>query len=163
ILRTGKTNGFAVAADFLYGAPASGLAVEGDLHVTVDDQPFPAFAKYVFGLENAKKKFEPPLITLDAPNTDDHGKSQFEGSGETVPDTALPLKAQMEVRVFEPGNGRATKTDKTLPLRTRDEYIGIHPAFDGRYAAEGSDTAFDLVAVDAEGKQIARPSIDYKI
>jgi uncharacterized protein YfaS (alpha-2-macroglobulin family) len=163
VLRTGKANSFGVAADFLYGAPASGLTVESDLRVTVDDQPFPAFGKYVFGLEAEKKKFEPPLITLTAPETDARGKSRFGWSGEKVPDTALPLRAQMEVRVFEPGNGRATKTDKTLPVRTRDEYIGIRPAFDGRYAAEGADTAFDLVAVDAEGKQIARPSIDYKI
>lgn len=163
ILRTGKTNGFAVAADFLYGAPAADLAVESDLRVSVDDQPFPAFASYTFGLENARRKFEPPLITLTAPDTDDKGQSRLEWAGDKVPDTALPLKGQMEVRVFEPGNGRATKTDIALPVRTRDEYIGIRPAFDGRYAAEGADTAFDLVAVDAEGKQIARPSIDYKI
>jgi len=163
MLRTDKTNGFAVSADFLYGAPASALAVEADLRVTVDERPFPAFAKYTFGLENAKSRFEPPLITLTAPNTDEHGKSRLEWAGEKVPDTALPLKAQIEVRVFEPGNGRATKTDKVMPLRTRDAYLGIRPAFDGRYAAEGADTAFDLVAVDAEGKQVARPSLDYKI
>jgi len=163
LLRTGKTNTFSIAADFLYGAPAAGLTVESDLRVSVDDQPFPAFADYTFGLENAKRKFEPPLITLTAPDTDEAGKSKLEWSGEKVPDTALPLKAQMEVRVFEPGNGRATKTDKTLPLRTRDAYIGIRPTFEGRYATEGADTEFDLVAVDVEGKQIARPSVDYKI
>ncbi|MBS0224290.1 MAG: alpha-2-macroglobulin family protein [Proteobacteria bacterium] len=163
ILRPDKTNSFKVAADFLYGAPAAGLTVEGDLRVSIDDQPFPDFAKYTFGLENAKRKFEPPFITLAAPETDDAGKSTLEWSGEKAPDTALPLKAQIEVRVFEPGNGRATKTDKALPLRTRDAYIGIRPTFDGRYADEGADTEFDLVAVNAEGKQIARPSIDYKI
>ncbi|MBS0520681.1 MAG: alpha-2-macroglobulin family protein [Proteobacteria bacterium] len=163
MLRTNRTNTLNIAADFLYGAPAAGLTVEGDLRVTVDEQPFPAFAKYTFGLENAKDKFDAPLITVNPPNTDDAGKSKLEWSGEKVPDTALPLKAQIEVRVFEPGNGRATKTDKTLPLRTRDAYLGIRPTFDGRYAAEGADTDFDLIAVDADGKQIARPSVDYKI
>jgi uncharacterized protein YfaS (alpha-2-macroglobulin family) len=163
LLRTGRTNSFRIAADFLYGAPAAGLTVESDLRVSIDDQPFPAFAAYTFGLENAKRKFEPPFITLTAPDTDDKGKSTLEWSGEKVPDTALPLKAQLEVRVFEPGNGRATKTDKTLPLRTRDVYIGIRPTFDGRYATEGADTEFDLVAVDAEGKQIPRTAVDYKI
>ena len=163
LLRTDTTNSFNVAADFLYGAPAAGLTVESDLRVTVDDQPFPAFANYTFGLENAKRKFEPPLITFTAPDTDEAGKSKLDWSGEKVPDTALPLRAQIEVRVFEPGNGRATKTDKTLPLRTRDAYVGIRPTFDGRYADEGADTEFDLVAVDAEGRQIARPSVDYKI
>ena len=62
----------------------------------------------------------PPLITLSAPDTDDKGKTQLEWAGDQVKDTALPLKALIQARVFEPGNGRATKTDKTLPLRSRD-------------------------------------------
>ena len=33
VLRTGKPNGFAVSADFLYGAPAAGLKVESDLRI----------------------------------------------------------------------------------------------------------------------------------
>ena len=70
-------------------------------------------------------------------------------------DTGLPLRAQLTARVFEPGNGRATKTDKSLPLRTRDVYLGIRPTFEGRYAREGADTGFDIVALDADGKQIA--------
>ena len=56
LLRTGKSAGFRVQADFLYGAPASGLAVESDLRVTVDNAPFPAFAKYSFGLEKQREK-----------------------------------------------------------------------------------------------------------
>lgn len=163
LLRPDKTNGFTVQADFLYGAPASGLAVEGDMRVTVDAQPFSSFAAYTFGLERERSKYEPPLITLKAPDTDEAGKARLEWGGDQVKDTALPLKAMVQVRVFEPGNGRATKTDKTLPLRTRDAYIGIRPRFDGRYAQEGADTEFDLVAVDADGKQIALPSAEYRI
>jgi len=87
----------------------------------------------------------------------------MEWAGDKVKETALPLRGQIQVRVFEPGNGRATKNDKTLPLRTRDVYLGIRPTFEGRYAREGAQTEFDLVAVDAEGKQVARPSVDYKI
>ena len=163
MLRTNRTNTLNVQADFLYGAPASGLTVEGDLRVDVDPVPFPAFNKYSFGLEAEREKFEPPLITLTAPDTDDKGKSKIEWAGDKVKETALPLRGQVQVRVFEPGNGRATKNDKTLPLRTREVYLGIRPTFEGRYAREGAETEFDLVAVDAEGKQVARPSVDYKI
>ena len=53
------------AADFLYGAPASGLTVESDLRVTVDPKPFPAFANYTFGsARTSARSYEPPLITL---------------------------------------------------------------------------------------------------
>ena len=163
ILRVGRHTGFDIQADFLYGAPASALAVESDMRVTVEGQPFPAFAKYSFGLEKQREKFEPPLITFTAPETDETGKSRIEWAGDQVKDTALPLQVQVQARVFEPGNGRSTKTDKVLPLRTRDAYLGIQPVFDGRYAQEGKDVDFNLVAVDADGKQIALPAVDYKI
>ena len=163
ILRLGQGNGFAVSADFLYGAPASGLSVEADMRVTVDEQPFPAFAKYRFGPESEREKFEPPFITLTAPETDDAGKSRLEWGGEQVKDTVLPLKAQLTARVFEPGGGRATKADKVVPVRSRDAYLGIKPAFEGRYAREGIDTEFDIVAVDGLGAQTARPNVEYRI
>ena len=163
LLRAGKKVAFNVQADFLYGAPASGLAVESDMRATVDTQPFPAFAKYSFGLEKQREKFEPPLITLTAPDTDAAGKSRIEWAGDQVKDTSLPLQVQVQARVFEPGNGRSTKTDKVLPLRTRDAYIGIRPLFDGSYALQDQDSAFEIVAVDAEGRQIALASANYKI
>ena len=75
----------------------------------------------------------------------------------------LPLRAQLQARVFEPGGGRATRTDKTVPMRTRNVYLGIRPTFEGRYASEGAVTEFDIVAVDATGKQVARPAVEYRI
>ncbi|MFO1082651.1 MAG: alpha-2-macroglobulin [Reyranellaceae bacterium] len=163
ILRPGRTNTFAIAADFLYGAPAAGLTAEADLRVVVDDNPFPAFAAYTFGSENERRKFEPPLLTLAAPDTDDKGKTTLEWGGDKVKDTSVPLRAQLQARVFEPGGGRATKAELAAPLRTRELYLGIKPTFDGAYAQEGVDTNFDLVAVDAAGKQVARPRVQYKI
>ncbi len=163
ILRPGTVNRFAISADFLYGAPASDLAVEGDMRITVDDAPFPAFAKYRFGSEEEREKFEPPFIELKGENTDRGGKSSLLWAGDLAKDTVLPLRAQVQARVFEPGGGRATKTDKILPVRTRDTYLGIAPTFEGRYSREGVDTEFDIVAVDAGGAQVARPAVEYRI
>lgn len=163
ILRTGQLNAFGIQADFLYGAPAADLAVEGDMRVTVDPQPFPAFTKYSFGHEEERSKFEPPFIELKGPETDQAGKSKLEWGGDQVKDTVLPLRAQVQVRVFEPGGGRATKAEMTAPVRTRNTYIGIQPTLEGRYAREGVETEFDIVAVDETGKQIARPDVEYRI
>jgi uncharacterized protein YfaS (alpha-2-macroglobulin family) len=162
VLRTDRSTTFDLAADFLYGAPASGLKVESDLRVTVDPNPFPAFSKYTFGSQEERRTYEPPLITLNGPDTDDKGKSKIVWDGTQVKETNLPLRAQITARVFEPGNGRATKTEKTLPLRTRDVYLGIRPTFEGRYAREGTDTAFDIVALGADGRQVAR-EVEYSI
>jgi uncharacterized protein YfaS (alpha-2-macroglobulin family) len=162
ILRTSRSTTFDLSADFLYGAPASGLKVESDLRITVDASPFPAFAKYSFGSEEERKKFEPPLITLTGPDTDERGKSRVDWAGDQVKDTELPLRAEINARVFEPGNGRATKTQLSLPLRTREVYLGIRPTFEGAYAREGIDTAFDVVAVGVDGKQVA-DQVEYSI
>jgi len=58
-----------VQADFLYGAPASGLTVEGDLRVGRRSRTLPGLQQVSFGLEAEREKFEPPLITLSAPRT----------------------------------------------------------------------------------------------
>jgi uncharacterized protein YfaS (alpha-2-macroglobulin family) len=163
ILRTGQVNNFSISADFLYGAPAAGLTAEADMRVTADDQPFADFTAYTFGSEKERSKFEPPFITLTAPDTDAAGKTKLEWGGDKVKDTVLPLRAQIQARVFEPGGGRSTKADKSVPVRTRNVYLGIRPGFDDQYAPEGVDTTFDIVAVDALGKQIARPSVEYRI
>jgi alpha-2-macroglobulin len=163
ILKPGALNPFIVQADFLYGAPAADLAVEGDLRITVDDSPFPGFAKYRFGPEGERQRFEPPFIELKGPDTDRTGKARLEWPGDQVKDTGLPLRGTVQVRVFEPGGGRATKADKVLPVRSRDTYIGISPTFEGRYAREGADTEFDIVAVNDAGEQVARPTVEYSI
>ncbi len=162
ILKPGQLNTFDVQADFLYGAPGSGLTVEADMRITVDASPFGEFAKYSFGSQDDRKAFEPPFLTLKAPDTDATGKTRMEWGGD-IKDTPLPLRAQVQVRVFEPGGGRATKTEKTLPMRTRNVYLGIRPTFEGRYSREGTQTEFDVVALDAAGKQVARTGIEYKI
>lgn len=162
IVRPGQMNTFDVQADFLYGAPGSGLTVEADMRITVDAQPFPDFTRYSFGAQEDRKAFEPPFLTLKAPDTDERGKTKLEWGGD-IKDTPLPLRAQIQARVFEPGGGRATKTEKTLPMRTRNVYLGIRPTFEGRYSREGTETEFDIVAVDAAGKQVARPGIEYKV
>lgn len=163
ILHPGQVNGFDVQADFLYGAPASGLGVEADMRVTVDPQPFPAFARYSFGSESERESFEPAFVTLQAPETDVAGKTRLEWSGDEVKETSLPLRAQVQARVFEPGGGRATRAELVAPMRTRNIYIGIRPTFEGRYSREGTETEFDIVAVDAGGKQVARPSLQYRL
>jgi uncharacterized protein YfaS (alpha-2-macroglobulin family) len=163
ILRPGQTNGFGIQADFLYGAPASGLTVTASMRVVVDDQPFPDLSAYQFGLESQRRSFEPTFIEFTGPDTDAAGKSRLVWGGDKVKDTVLPLRGQVLAEVFEPGGGRATRTDLSVPIRTRNVYLGIRPTFEGRYSREGADTGFDIVAVDAAGKQIARPAVQYRL
>ena len=125
-MRPGQVNTFDVQADFLYGAPGSGLTVEADMRITVDAQPFPDFTRYSFGAQEDRKAFEPPFLTLKAPDTDERGKTRLEWAGD-IKDTPLPSRAQLQACVFEPGGGRASKIEKDA-ADAHPQRLSRHPA-----------------------------------
>ena len=158
ILRPGQANSFAVSADFLYGAPASGLTVEADMRVTVDDQPFPDFRQVLRSDRRASARSSSRPSSRSRRRTPTTaGKSRLEWGGDQVKDTVLPLRAQLTARVFEPGGGRATQ-DRQDACRCAPATSISASARPSRAATprEGADTEFDIVAVDADG-QADRP------
>ncbi|TXL70431.1 alpha-2-macroglobulin family protein [Vineibacter terrae] len=162
-----------VGADFLYGAPAAGLDGEGELTVKVDPAPFPALPGYLFGDPDAK--FGPEVVRLDLPTLDDKGKSQATTQLDEKIDHIAPLLAEARISVFEPG-GRPTAETLTVPIRTRNGYVGVRPALGDRelppwygqkdfsfFVPEGHEAAFEIAAVDAAGKRIARSGLQWRI
>ncbi len=147
-------------ARFLYGAPASGLEGEAEATIAADPEPFADYRGFRFGL--AQQKFEEKIIALAVGKTDDAGKTTAEGELKDIPQTTLPLKATIRVAIFEPG-GRTTDNTVALPLRTRPLLIGIRPQFSGGRVAEDTSAGFEVVAVDGEGKPVARPALAYKL
>jgi len=71
VLRRGQSRPINVQADFLYGAPGSGLAVEGEGRLMVDPTPFPDFAEYTFG--RADESFDERFFQLPPTVTDGSG------------------------------------------------------------------------------------------
>jgi len=149
-----------VAARFLYGAPGADLQGEAEATLTIDPAPFPSYRGWRFGLEEEKFKEEPIELTVD--QTDADGHSKVGGQIEKMPDSARPLKASIKVSIFEPG-GRSTDTDISLPVRTKPLFIGLHPRFRDNRIEEDSEAAFDIAAVDADGKPMAREGLRYAL
>jgi hypothetical protein len=95
---------------FLYGAPASGLPIDGELKIAATSER-PGFTGYVFGLNDAQSDdgFSSESFPLaDLPETDADGKATFPVALDEVPDSARPLEATVVVRLAEPG-GRAVE------------------------------------------------------
>ncbi|MBL8834726.1 MAG: alpha-2-macroglobulin family protein [Alphaproteobacteria bacterium] len=149
-----------VQADFLYGAPASDLVTEAEARISVDPTPYPQFREYSFGLN--RETFRDQVIALQAANTDASGKTRVTGTLREIAQTTRPLRAEIAVAVLEPG-GRATRDSVTLPLRLRPLMIGIRPNFRGGRIAEDSEARFDVIAVDDNGAQVARPGLSWQI
>ena len=143
VLRPARSTTFDLQADFLYGAPASGLTVESDLRITVDANALPRLRQATASARRTSARTSSRrCITLNGAGHR-RPRASRASNGAATRSRTPPCRCapRSSVRVFEPGGGRATKTDKSLPMRTRDVYLGIRPTFEGRYAREGTDTA----------------------
>ena len=147
---------------FLYGAPASNLALEGEMKIRGADER-PGFPGYNFGVNDDEQEVRTEQTTLeDLPETDDNGKAKFTVSLDKVPATTRPLEAQITVRLVESG-GRAVERNLTLPIVPTATMIGVKPLFSGRSLGEGESAGFDVIVASPDGKQLAASGLRYEL
>src|SRR5256885_13251333 len=146
---------------FLYGAPASGLALEGDMLVAPASER-PGFAGYQFGVadEETTSNERTPLENL--PEADANGVATFPVTLDKQPASTRPQEAQIFVRMVETG-GRAVERKLVLPVAPAAAMIGVKPLFGDKSVAEGDKAAFDVGFVAPDGKQLARDGLRYEL
>src|SRR5690606_22317591 len=160
ILRAGQTRPVNVQADFLYGAPGSGLAVEAEGRLAIDPNPFPQQQGYAFG--RADESFDERFFQLPSTVTDGQGAAQLSLTLPETPDTTLPLRARMIASVADPG-GRVVREGFAVPVRTRDLYIGLKPTFENRRAGAGERVAYDVIALNAQGNRVGVRGLQWQL
>ncbi len=152
---------------FLYGAPASGLDLEGEVNIAKVAQR-PGFAGYIFGIDaadqaEAEEEGETESIPLaDLPQTDADGKATFTVNLDKVPVSTKPLEADIVVRLAEPG-GRAIERKLTLPITPKADMIGVKPLFSGRSLSDNDTANFDVVIVSPDGRQIDAKGLKWQL
>src|SRR6478752_3888995 len=146
---------------FLYGAPASGLALEGDMLVAPASER-PGFAGYQFGVadEETTSNERTPLENL--PEADANGVATFPVTLDKQPASTRPQEAQIFVRMVETG-GRAVERKIVLPVAPAAAMIGIKPLFGDKNVAEGDKAEFDVVFVSPEGERLRRDGLRYEL
>jgi alpha-2-macroglobulin len=159
-IEPGKPAEILAKVRFLYGPPAAGLDGEAEVLLKADDQPFPAFKDYRFGL--IQERIDGRLDKLTFPATDAAGESRIAVKLPPQPDTTRPLKASVYVTASEPG-GRPTRQTIDVPVRTQAYAIGIKPRFADDRIAEGQAAGFDVIAVAPDGKTIAKPGLAWEL
>ncbi len=159
-VRPGEPFPVAVAANYYYGAPGAGLAVEAQATVALDEQPFPNEPGFRFGL--ADEKFDGKTADLDAPATDDAGKSSVELNLADLPDLTKPVAATIRISVFEP-SGRAVGAEVTRPIRTRPLAIGLRSPTGDDAIAEGQKANLEIIALDGDGKRAAATGLHWEL
>ncbi len=145
---------------YLYGAPASGLALEADLKVksvrTRADAP-----GFVFGLAEEDEISTQIPVSSPAPlDADGRGTIDILLSG--LPATTRPLVADLTVRMRE-GGGRAVERSASMPVAPGDVMIGVRPQFANGEVAENSVAGFQVAAFAPDGARQALGGVTWSL
>ncbi len=159
-IEIGKPTPVKVDGRFLYGAPAAGLELEGEVALKPTRESAD-FKGYLFGLadEEASENTSVPLEDLQP--LDENGQATFDVSVADAPSTTQLLNANVVVRMQEAG-GRAVERTLTLPVKQQGSMIGIKPEFSGALA-ENSVGKFHVIAVDENGQKQAMQGLQWKL
>jgi alpha-2-macroglobulin len=157
VLRDAATTA-TVDARFLYGAPASGLKIEGDITLT-PTREIAGFDGYNFGLDE-KNPTSGRTELADLGLTDETGKAVISFQPTDIPQSTQPLNAVLNVRVVE-GSGRAIERQISVPVSNGSPVIGIKPV--GSEFAEGSVAQFDVIAIDAAKSRIGSGPLSWEL
>jgi uncharacterized protein YfaS (alpha-2-macroglobulin family) len=150
-----------VDGHFLYGAPASGLQLEGDLLVAPADA-WPGYAGYQFGVADEETASNERTPIENLPEADANGVATFPVSLAKPPSSTRPQEAQIFIRMAEAG-GRAVERKLVLPVVPSTAMIGVKPLFGDKNVAEGDKAGFDVVFVSPDGKPLARDGLRYEL
>jgi alpha-2-macroglobulin len=146
---------------YLYGPPAAGLAVEGEIAVKLAKGDVEGFAGYRFG--PADETFAPirkPLEQL--PTTDAEGKADIGVRLPALPKTGRPLEADVILKLRESG-GRTIERTLTLPVDMHAPRIGLKPLFAGNQVQEGTTATFQAILLGSDGKPMVANGLKWQL
>ncbi len=160
-VRAGDPATIAVSGRYLYGPPAAGLALEGEVVVRAAKGDVAGHPGYKFG--NAAETVLAVRETLDALGlTGADGEASIRAALPRLPRTARPLEADVIVRLREAA-GRTIERRVTLPIDPAEARIGVKPLFANDQVGEGDEARFEVIALDADGKRAAAPALKWEI
>ncbi len=150
-----------VDGHFLYGAPASGLQLEGDMLVA-PAAARPGYAGYQFGVADDETTSNERTPIENLPEADANGVATFPVSLAKPPSSTRPQEAQIFIRMAEAG-GRAVERKLVIPVAPAAAMIGVKPLFGDKNVAEGDKAAFDVAFVAPDGTSLARDGLRYEL
>src|SRR4029079_14458040 len=146
---------------YLYGPPAAGLGLEGEVVVKASNKDVAGYAGYSFG--QADELVNPARQTLETNLVmDKDGKAAIPVVLPAMRKPPKPLEAAITVKLRESG-GRTIERNLTLPVDLKLERIGIKPLFENFTAPEDQNAGFEVVLLDANGKPEANSNLTWTL
>ncbi|HWK65935.1 MAG TPA: MG2 domain-containing protein [Rhizobiaceae bacterium] len=145
---------------FLYGAPAAGLALEGEVTLSTR-RDWDRFKGYFFGLADEQEGDTTRIPLAGLPAAGDDGKATFPVVVDQLPSTTRLLNAAVTVRMRESG-GRTVERKLDIAVKPQGIMVGIAPQFDGS-VPQGGTAGFKVIAVDADGNRKGEPGLAWSL
>ena len=139
-LRPGDTPPLQIDARYLFGAPGSGLSIDGQVIARPTDA-VPGFETYRFGRYDAETSTKSTYFG-DA-QTDASGQASIAVEIPVLETNGKPLEAEVIARLTD-GSGRPVERRLTAPVRSAQAMIGIRPLFED-VIPEGTEAAFQVI------------------
>ena len=157
----GETAAVTVDGRFLYGAPAAGLALEGEINLATATE-WDRYKGYVFGLADEEDGDTKRIPLSGLPVVGDDGKATFPVRLDQPPATTRMLDADVVVRMRE-GGGRAVERKISIAIRPQGPMIGLAPQFSDEQVPQGGRASFKVIAVDPDGEREALSGLNWSL
>ena len=164
---------FSVVGYYLYGAPANGNALQGQLFLRPLREAVQALPGFQFGNiaeENLSRSLDEVQLTLD-----EHGRGEVTTNSQWQ-ETHSPLQVILQASLLESG-GRPVTRRAEQAIWPADTLPGIRPQFAAKavydyrtdttvnqpIVDENSNAAFDIVYADAQGEKKAVSGLQVRL
>lgn len=159
-LRPGQAAAIDLSARYLYGAPASDLAVTGEVSVAAaTSNGIKGLEGFTIGLDDETVEASSAEIE-QAATTDAQGRATLQIPVQDVA-APRPTEARITLRVSESG-GRAVERSVTLPILPKGPVVAVRKNFGGQLG-EGANATFDVVLADPAGKRLANGNVTWSL
>lgn len=148
-----------ISGKYLYGAPAAGLTLEGDV-VVKPTRENAAYKGFLFGLADEEASEDSRLPIDGLPELDENGQASTDLTVGELPATTQLLNATVYIRMQEAG-GRAIERSLVIPVKNERASIGIKPEFSDELP-ENSIANFTVIGVSADGKKQESKDLRWK-
>jgi alpha-2-macroglobulin len=160
-LTPGETATIKAAGRYLYGPPAEGLAIEGDIVVKLSNKEVSGFPDFQFG--QADESIDPVRQPLETTaTTDAEGNADIAVTLPQIPHTAKPMEANVLLRLRESG-GRTIERSVTIPVDLKEPRIGVKSLFKGEDLDDNQTAEFEVVMLDGKGARVAAPDLKWQL
>ncbi|MDR9807735.1 alpha-2-macroglobulin family protein [Rhizobium hidalgonense] len=148
-----------IAGKYLYGAPAAGLTLEGNV-VVKPTRESAAHKGFLFGLADEEASEDSRLPIDGLPELDENGEASTDLTVGDLPATTQLLNATVYISMQEAG-GRAIERSLVLPVKSERASVGIKPEFSDELP-ENSIANFTVIGVDANGQKQESKGLRWK-